>query len=215
MAQRRRNTEHDPPPADQADVISFEKAVRERPRKTEIPVEVYLLGNNGREGMEGLYATVDQSDNIIEALGDQLFETKRRMVETDDDITTIVYGIFNHEHGIEGLTRPELTELFRHNPLLDATLAAVQAKHRDKDHLAKHLYTYGFRVFANMVRYEWLLHTYDADDPIWGDRASRLGDFQGTETTQQGHDHQGAVLRQKTPFEMPSTPSDYLDRLQD
>lgn len=200
------NNHPDRDPGDEATVIDFENAGREHPRKTDVPVEIYLLSDDGRADMEKLFKAVDESGNIIKTLAFQVTETKRRM---DQDSDPTIYALLLHDDGAQALTRLELIDLYRNNPLLNATLRAVQRKHHDGDFQAKHLYSYGLRVFMNMVRYEWLMRTYDPDDPMWQDRALRLGDYRSNEmhvNLQPGHDRQTVIQRRHTP-------SDFLENV--
>lgn len=206
MTIRGHSNGHNPQPPREAEVIDFNKASREHPQKTDVPVEVYLLSDEGRADMDKLYETIDSSGSIIKTLAFHVLETRKRM-EVDEDPT--IYALFLHDDGTQALTRPELIDLYKTNPLLNATLRAVQRKHHDGDFHAKHLYTFGLRVFMNMVRYEWLTRTYDPSDPAWEERAMRLGDYRGREmrvNLQPGHNRQTIIQRH-------NTPSDYLEHI--
>ena len=200
MTHERYRSDQDPSHDNEADIISFEDAARERPRKTDVPVEAFLLSEDGREEMNELYATIDDSDRIVRTLSIEIGETLKN---EDPNI----YSLFIHDDGAQALTRPELIDLYRANPLINSTIRAVNRKHHSGDFQAKQLYTFGLRIFMNMVRYEWLTRTYDPEDPLWTDRALRLGNFHGSEMhlhLKPGHRRQEIIPRQHTP-------SDYLD----
>lgn len=205
MAQPKRDTEHGRPTVDRADVISFEKAIHERPRKTEVPVELFLLSADGKDEMGGLYETIDASDRIIQALNIEIGETLGDMVRDDDPN---IYSLLLHDDGGEALTRLELIDLYRENPLINTTMSASHEKHREKDPQAQQLYALGLRIFMNMVRYEWLTRTYNAADPRWADRAARLGDIKGTEL----HVYLNPGAKRRVIIPRHNTPSDYLDQ---
>ena len=201
MTQRRHNSGQDPPHSGEADVISFENAARERPRKTDVPVELFLLSEDGQAEMDELYETIDGSGRIITTLTMKIGETLKNK---DPNI----YSLFLHDDGAEALTRPELIDLYRANPLVNAALRAVNRKHHDGDFHAQQLYTLSFRIFMNMVRYEWLKRTYNPDDPRWEERALKLGDLHGPEM----HTHLQPGTNRAVIIPRHNTPSDYLSQ---
>lgn len=190
-----------PGPPDQpgADVISLGEAALERPRRTKVPVEQFLVSPEGQDEMDGLYDVVDGSDNIIQTLAAEISET---LTNEDPDI----YSLFLHDDGAKGLTTPELIKLYDENPLIKKAIKNIQVKKHLGDVQAAQLNTYGFRIFMNMVRYEWLMRTYDPHDPLWADRASRLGDIKGKIIERNLHPSFG----RSTAIARNNTPSDYL-----
>lgn len=206
MVQPHHHTEHGTPPTeDGGNVVDFASVSRERRLPApEYPIEEYLLSAEGAEIMTDLYETLDESGSIIKSLAFEISRANRHQRET-------IFTLFQHEQAGQGLTaRLELVDLYKSNPLLNATLKAVRRKNHDGDYLAKHLYSYAFRVFTNMVRYEWLKGVYSPDDPLWQDRASRLGDFQGPAKEmylQPGFNRPTTVER--------NSPSDYLENVSD
>jgi len=195
MSVQRRSSPEDEPPIEGAEVFRFL-----RPRETDLPVERFLISDEGAAAMDEVYESIDESGNIIKTLAFEISVARRFNRST-------IFTLFQDEVGGEGLTsRLELIDLYKTNPLVNATLAAVQRKHHKGDFQAKHLYSYGLRVFMNVVRYEWLQRVYDPNDPLWEDRARRLGDYQGTKTKmhlQPGRNRQDVIER--------NSPSDYLE----
>lgn len=208
MTQPRHSSDHhDPSEGPDADVFHFNEASRERARRPIAPVEDFLLSEDGKAEMEELYETLDRSGNIARTLVFQLGQARQRL-ESSDDPT--IYALFLHDDGAQGLTRPELIKLYDANPLVNAARRAGHAKRNLGDYQAQALYTFGFRVFMNMVRYEWLTDTYDPDDPIWADRTARLGDVHGREF------HRNLPPSHNRPTTIPrNTPSDYINHLDD
>ncbi len=185
-----------------ADIISFNDAARERPRKTEVPVELFLLSPEGMAEMSELYDVIDSSDNIIRTLGVEISETLKN--QSPD-----IFSLFLHDDGGQGLTTPELIALYDSNPLVHKTIQNIQRKKHEGDVQAGQLNTYSLRIFMNLVRYEWLTRTYDPQDPIWTDRAYRLGDIKGKIIERNLHPSFGrstAIVRN-------NSPSDYLSTL--
>lgn len=194
-------------PKDNSDVvINFSEASRERVRKTDVPIEQFLLSDEGREEMAELYATIDNSGFIIRTLSMKLEDTVRDMVH---DFDPSIYSLFLHDDGAQALTRLELIDLYRTNPLINTTLWKSRRKFHEGDFKAQQMYTFGLRVFMNMVRYEWLLRTYDAQDPRWQDRAERLGDFRGSQL----HLHLKPGFQRGDIVPRRHTPSDYLENI--
>lgn len=199
------HSEESTPASNGADVINFEEASREFPRKTDLDVENFLLSEEGRAEMDTLYRTIDESGRIIRTVSMKVGEMIESMVRDEDPD---IYSLFIHDDGAKGLTRPELIELYRTNPLINATMRAGRVKHHKGDFQAQEMYTYSLRIFMNMVRYEWLLRTYDPEDERWSDRANRLGDFHGNElhvNLQPGTNRSLIIPRN-------NSPSDYLRR---
>jgi len=205
MTQQRHNHERpDPqgPPSkgeQDADILQFTDALVQ-PREPEFPIEVFLLSDEGRAEMQELYRKVDASGHIIKTLNYEIGEARKHQAKN-------IYSFFMEDGGAQGLTRPELIDLYQDNPLVNATIHAINRKHHVGDFEAKRLYGFGLRISMNMVRSEWLQNTYDPDDPRWEDRALRLGEFYGNEmhvNLQPGH-------RRTTVFPRQHTPSDYLE----
>lgn len=205
MSQQRDRPGEDPSAHNEADIINFEQAGREHPRKTELPVELFLLSDEGRAEMDALNATIDNSGRIIRTVSIKIGEMMEKMVEDKDPD---IYSLFLHDDGVVGLTRPELIDLYKTNPLINATMRAGGVKHHNGDFQAQEMYTYSLRIFMNMVRYEWLTRTYDSDDPKWEDRTRRLGNFYGSEM----HVNLQPGINRAIVIPRNHTPSDYLRR---
>lgn len=206
MARHRYPSDPDRPQDPAGVVIDLSAASRERVRKTDIPVERFLISDEGQQEMAELYSTIDSSGFIIRTLSMKLEDTLHDMAH---DYDPNIYSLFLHDDGAQALTRLELIELYRTNPLINTTLWKSRRKFHEGDFKAQQLYTFGLRVFMNMVRYEWLLRTYAADDPLWEDRAMRLGDFRGNEMRlhlKPGFQRGDIVPRRHTP-------SDYLENI--
>jgi hypothetical protein len=197
--------EHNGPPPEEAEVINLSEVAHRYPRETDVPVEQFLLSAEGRAEMDDLYKTIDSSGRIIRTISFKVSEMVEKMLQDKDPD---IYSLFIHDDGAKGLTRLELIDLYRTNPLVNATMRAGNIKHHQGDFQAQEMYTYALRIFMNMVRYEWLLRTYDPSDPRWEDRASRLGDFYGNEmhvNLQPGTNRALIIPRRHTP-------SDFLKR---
>lgn len=205
MPQHRHTADDYPLGHDEADVIDLGKASRERPRRTELPIELFLLSDEGKLEMDALYTSVDSSGRIVRTISTKIDEMMQKMI---DDNSPDIYSLFLHDDGAVGLTRLELIDLYKTNPLINASLQASSIKHHDGDFKAQEMFTYARRIFMNMVRYEWLTRTYDPQDPRWESRAMRLGNYDGGElhaNLQPGFNRAVIIPRNHTP-------SDYLPR---
>jgi len=186
-------------PASNADIIPLREQAAKEPG---FPVEAFLLSPEALPAMARLYETIDGSNHIIRTLN-------IRIGEAVGDNHPSIYDLLLSEKGREGLTRSELIELYKTNPLINTTLRIANIRRHSGDLQAERLYMFGMQLFRNMVRYEWLTDVYEQRDQRWEARARRLGEFYGSEVhlnLQPGFDRNTKIPREHTP-------SNYLKRI--
>lgn len=182
------------PPEHEADVIPI--------RSREVGIEHFLRTSEAEHEIKELYDVFDESPSIVETVHEAVSATMR--LEEPN-----IYSLFLHPESAEGLTRLELVNLYNENPLVRASMLRTNLNHNEGDSEAARAYRDVWRLAMNMVRYEWLRGSYDAEDDKWIDRAGRLGVFKGKFMhmhLQPGFDRHDTVKRQ--PY--PDSPSDEL-----
>lgn len=164
-------------------------------------IEQFLKTPEAAHEMAELYEVLDDSGAIVKTMRRAINDT----IRTDKPN---MYNLFLDPQSSEGLTDVELVKLYNQNPLIAACMRRANLKHNSGDLEASQAYRDVLRISMNVVRYEWLNGLHDPLDPAWHDRASRIGEYSGSEKhlhLQPGHNRSTSVPQPRR-----SSPSDEL-----